>query len=65
MLGEQQEVGQPLLVSDAKRLKDDEPANAKVAIGDVLDQKLLLTLMKGQDVGVNKPGSEGDKPSFL
>ena len=35
MLGEQQEVGQPLLVNDAKRLKGDEPANAKVAIGDI------------------------------
>ena len=35
MLGEQQEVEQTLLVNDAKRLKGDEPANAKVAIGDI------------------------------
>ena len=34
MLGEQKEVQQTLLVRDAKKLKGDEPANAKVAIGD-------------------------------
>jgi uncharacterized protein YbjT (DUF2867 family) len=50
MFGAHHEVEQTLLVRDAKKLKGDEPANAKVVVGDVLDKKLLATIMKGQDV---------------
>ena len=50
MFGTHDEVEQTLLVRDAKKLKGDEPANAKVVVGDVLDTKLLATIMKGQDV---------------
>ena len=60
MLGKQK-VEQTLLVRDAKKLIGDEPANAKVAIGDVLDQKLLLTLMKGQDVVYANLAGDVDK----
>ena len=50
MFGTHHEVEQTLLVRDAKKLKGDEPANAKVVVGDVLDTKLLAIIMKGQDV---------------
>lgn len=50
MLGEHANVEQTLLVRDAKKLKGDEPANAKVVIGDVLDTQLLASAMQGQDV---------------
>lgn len=50
MLGEHSDVEQTLLVRDAKKLRGDEPANAKVVIGDVLDKKLLATVIQGQDV---------------
>ena len=50
MLGEHSDVEQTLLVRDPKKLRGDEPANAKVVIGDVLDKKLLATVIQGQDV---------------
>ena len=50
MLGEHSDIEQTLLVRDAKKLKGNEPANAKVVIGDVLDKKLLPSIMKGQDI---------------
>ena len=50
MLGEHANVEQTLLVRDAKKLRGDEPANAKVVIGDVLDKKLLAAVMQGEDV---------------
>lgn len=50
MLGECQDVEQTLLVRDPKKLTSTEPANAKIAIGDVMDKKLLPQLMEGQDV---------------
>ncbi|MEN5033133.1 SDR family oxidoreductase [Pseudomonas sp. TWI929] len=50
MLGERQDVEQTLLVRDPKKLTSTEPANARIAIGDVMDKKLLPQLMEGQDV---------------
>ncbi|RMK29153.1 SDR family oxidoreductase [Pseudomonas aeruginosa] len=50
MLGERKDVEQTLLVRDPKKLTSTEPANAKIAIGDVMDKKLLPRLMEGQDV---------------
>ncbi len=50
MLGEHSDIEQTLLVRDAKKLKGNEPANAKVVIGDVLDKKLLTSIMKGQNI---------------
>ncbi|WP_085589737.1 MULTISPECIES: SDR family oxidoreductase [unclassified Pseudomonas] len=50
MLGEHQNVKQTLLVRDPKKLTSTEPANATIAIGDVMDNKLLPQLMEGQDV---------------
>ena len=50
MLGEHSDVEQTLLVRAPKKLRGDEPANAKVVIGEVLDKKLLATTMQGQDV---------------
>jgi uncharacterized protein YbjT (DUF2867 family) len=50
MLGEHQNVRQTLLVRDAAKLAGNEPANASVVIGDVLDKKLLPRIMDGQDI---------------
>jgi uncharacterized protein YbjT (DUF2867 family) len=50
MLGERQDVEQTLLVRDPKKLTSTEPANARIAIGDVMDKKMLPQLMEGQDV---------------
>lgn len=50
MLGEHQHVKQTLLVRDLKKLTSQEPANAAVVVGDVMDKKLLASLMEGQDV---------------
>ncbi|MDO5624933.1 MAG: SDR family oxidoreductase [Pseudomonadota bacterium] len=50
MLGEHQDVEQTLLVRDPKKLTSQEPANATVVVGDVMDKKLLASLMEGQDV---------------
>ncbi|VWB14196.1 NAD-dependent dehydratase [Burkholderia lata] len=50
MLGEHQNVRQTLLVRDPAKLAGNEPANASVVIGDVLDKKLLPRIMDGQDI---------------
>ncbi|AOR73261.1 NAD-dependent dehydratase [Burkholderia stabilis] len=50
MLGVKHGVEQTLLVRDPKKLAGNEPANASVVIGDVLDKKLLPRIMEGQDV---------------
>lgn len=50
MLGERSDIEQTLLVRNPKRLAGNEPVNAKVVIGDVLDKKLLAQIMDGQDV---------------
>ncbi|HDR9587136.1 TPA: SDR family oxidoreductase [Burkholderia stabilis] len=50
MLGLKNDVKQTLLVRDPKKLAGNEPANASVVIGDVLDKKLLPRIMEGQDV---------------
>nr|WP_257619549.1 SDR family oxidoreductase [Aeromonas dhakensis] len=50
MLGKHQNIEQTLLIRDPAKLTGDEPANAKVVIGDVMDKALLLDLMQGQSV---------------
>ncbi|HHQ4566763.1 TPA: SDR family oxidoreductase [Aeromonas hydrophila] len=50
MLGVHQNIEQTLLIRDPAKLTGDEPANAKVVIGDVMDKPLLLDLMQGQNV---------------
>lgn len=50
MLGGHQNIEQTLLIRDPAKLNGDEPANAKVVIGDVMDKPLLLDLMQGQNV---------------
>lgn len=50
MLGGHQNIEQTLLIRDPAKLTGDEPANAKVVIGDVMDKPLLLDLMQGQNV---------------
>jgi len=50
MMGERTDVEQTLLVRNPKRLAGNEPANAKVVIGDVLDKRLLARIMENQDV---------------
>jgi uncharacterized protein YbjT (DUF2867 family) len=55
-------VRQTLLVRDAKKLAGDEPANARVVIGNVLDKKLLKSAVAGQDlVYANLTGVDLDK----
>lgn len=50
MLGEHKDIEQTLLVRDPKKLSSHEPANARVVIGDVMNKKLLASIMEGQDV---------------
>ena len=55
-------VGQTLLLRDPKKLTGNEPANAKVVIGNVLDKKLLKSAMTGQDiVYANLTGEDLDR----
>ncbi|MBV6389948.1 MAG: hypothetical protein JNIBNLAF_01600 [Nitrosomonas europaea] len=51
-----------LLLRDAKKLTGQEPANAQVVIGSVLDKKLLKDAMAGQEiVYANLTGEDLDK----
>ena len=43
-------VQQTLLLRDPKKLSGTEPDNARVVIGNVLDQELLQEVMAGQDI---------------
>lgn len=55
-------VRQTLLVRDPRKLTGQEPANAQVVIGSVLDKKLLKSAMAGQDiVYANLTGEDLDK----
>lgn len=61
MLGGRKDVEQTLLGRDPKKLTSTEPANAKIAIGDVMDKKLLPLLMEGQDVVYANLAGDVDK----
>ncbi|MGV5306964.1 SDR family oxidoreductase [Pseudomonas aeruginosa] len=61
MLGERKDVEQTLLVRDPKKLTSNEPANARIVIGDVMDKKLLPQLMEGQDVVYANLAGDVDK----
>jgi uncharacterized protein YbjT (DUF2867 family) len=50
MLGEDKDIKQTLLIRDPQKLAGNEPANAQIVIGDVLDRKLLSRIMESQDV---------------
>lgn len=43
-------VQQTLLLRDPKKLTGNEPSNAKVVIGNVLDKRLLKDALDGQDI---------------
>ena len=51
-----------LLLREPRKLTGNEPANAKVVIGNVLDKKLLKSVVPGQDmVYANLTGEDLDK----
>lgn len=55
-------VQQTLLMRDPKKLTGQEPANARVVIGSVLDKKLLRQAVAGQDIiYANLTGADLDK----
>ncbi|MBB4845609.1 uncharacterized protein YbjT (DUF2867 family) [Paucibacter oligotrophus] len=55
-------VQQTLLLRDPRKLTGQEPVNAKVVIGSVLDKKLLRQAVTGQDVVyANLTGDDLDK----
>lgn len=61
-LAEVRTVSQTLLLRDPKKLSGQDPANAKIVIGNVLDKKLLKGVMTGQDlVYANLTGDDIDK----
>lgn len=49
-LGQRDDVQQTLLLRNPRKLSGQEPSNAQVVIGDVLDRKLLRQVMTGQDI---------------
>lgn len=49
-LGQLSGVQQTLLLRDPRKLSGAEPDNARVVIGNVLDQELLREVMDGQDI---------------
>lgn len=49
-LGLREDVQQTLLLRNPQKLSGNEPTNASVVIGDVLDKKLLKNVMPGQDI---------------
>lgn len=49
-LGQRDDVQQTLLLRNPRKLSGQEPNNAQVVIGDVLDRKLLRQVMTGQDI---------------
>lgn len=61
-LADNQNLSQTLLLRDPRKLSGQEPANARVVIGNVLDKKLLKQAMAGQDiVYANLIGEDLDK----
>ncbi|WP_148715704.1 SDR family oxidoreductase [Chitinolyticbacter meiyuanensis] len=61
-LAHDRHISQTLLLRNPRKLTGQEPANAKVVIGNVLDAKLLKSLMNGQDiVYANLSGDDLDK----
>ena len=61
MLGERKNIEQTLLVRNPRKLTSTEPTNARIAIGDVMDKKLLPQLMEGQDVVYANLAGDVDK----
>ncbi|MFT3850410.1 MAG: SDR family oxidoreductase [Propionivibrio sp.] len=61
-LVDNQNLSQTLLLRDPRKLTGQEPTNAKVVVGNVLDKKLLKQAMAGQDiVYANLSGEDLDK----
>lgn len=65
MLGERENLEQTLLVRDPAKLAGNEPTNARVVIGDVLDKKLLPRIMEGKDVVYANLAGDVDKQTEL
>lgn len=64
-LADNQNLSQTLLLRDPRKLSGQEPANAQVVIGNVLDKKLLKQAMAGQDiVYANLIGDDLDKQAL-
>jgi len=61
MLGARRDIEQTLLVRDPKKLAGNEPANARIVIGDVMDPELLPRLMDGQHVVYANLAGDVDK----
>ena len=61
MLGERRDVEQTLLVRDPTKLTSTEPVNAKIAVGDVMDKKLLPQLIEGKEVVYANLAGDVDK----
>ncbi|MCA0175959.1 MAG: SDR family oxidoreductase [Proteobacteria bacterium] len=61
-LADDKNLRQTLMLRDPKKLTGQEPANAQVVIGNVLDKKLLKDAMAGQDiVYANLTGADLDQ----
>ncbi|MDM4765258.1 SDR family oxidoreductase [Pelomonas sp. SE-A7] len=61
-LAADQSIRQTLLMRDPRKLTGQEPANAEVVIGSVLDKQLLRQAVSGQDiVYANLTGDDLDK----
>lgn len=61
-LADNQDLSQTLLLRDPRKLTGQEPVNAQVVIGNVLDKNLLKQAMAGQDiVYANLIGEDLDK----
>lgn len=62
MLAGHENIRQTLLLRNPKKLTGQEPANAQMVIGNVLDKKLLKDAMAGQEiVYANLTGEDLDK----
>lgn len=62
MLADRDDIELTLLLRDPKKLTGSEPGNARIVIGDVLDAKLLRSVVAGQDVVyANLAGEVGEQ----
>ncbi len=50
MLADNTDIEQTLFVRDAKKLDYELPSNAQLVVGDVLNKKGLMQIMKGHDI---------------
>lgn len=66
MLADRDDIELTLLLRDPKKLTGSEPGNARIVIGDVLDAKLLRSVVAGQDVVyANLAGEVGEQAKHI